>query len=108
MDICGNSACDCGTCAMPFARTPAQPSWWMGTPSRSMVPSRGLSRPLTTRSTVDLPAPFGPTMQVIAPAGQDTAGWPGCRSEEHTSELQLRQYLVCRLLLEKKNKKSSL
>src|SRR3712207_8372182 len=28
---------------------------------------------------------------------------PG-RSEEHTSELQSRQYLVCRLLLEKKNK----
>src|SRR3712207_7342612 len=26
-----------------------------------------------------------------------------CRSEEHTSELQSRQYLVCRLLLEKKN-----
>src|SRR3712207_7542726 len=26
------------------------------------------------------------------------------RSEEHTSELQSRQYLVCRLLLEKKNK----
>src|SRR3712207_7943599 len=28
------------------------------------------------------------------------------RSEEHTSELQSRQYLVCRLLLEKKNIKS--
>src|SRR3712207_6919362 len=28
----------------------------------------------------------------------------GCRSEEHTSELQSRQYLVCRLLLEKKKK----
>src|SRR3712207_7627398 len=28
----------------------------------------------------------------------------GRRSEEHTSELQSRQYLVCRLLLEKKNK----
>src|SRR3712207_7312651 len=28
----------------------------------------------------------------------------GCRSEEHTSELQSRQYLVCRLLLEKKHK----
>src|SRR3712207_7100783 len=28
---------------------------------------------------------------------------PGSRSEEHTSELQSRQYLVCRLLLEKKN-----
>src|SRR3712207_8232884 len=31
-------------------------------------------------------------------------GWQrGPRSEEHTSELQSRQYLVCRLLLEKKN-----
>src|SRR3712207_8950696 len=33
--------------------------------------------------------------------------FPGCegdRSEEHTSELQSRQYLVCRLLLEKKKK----
>src|SRR3712207_7784751 len=29
---------------------------------------------------------------------------PDHRSEEHTSELQSRQYLVCRLLLEKKNK----
>src|SRR3712207_7419473 len=40
--------------------------------------------------------PDGPTVSV--PAG-DTA-----RSEEHTSELQSRQYLVCRLLLEKKKK----
>src|SRR5438445_9548540 len=30
----------------------------------------------------------------------------GPRSEEHTSELQSRQYLVCRLLLEKKKKKT--
>src|SRR3712207_7144519 len=30
------------------------------------------------------------------------------RSEEHTSELQSRQYLVCRLLLEKKTKIASL
>src|SRR3712207_8960429 len=29
------------------------------------------------------------------------------RSEEHTSELQSRQYLVCRLLLEKKNNLSA-
>src|SRR6476620_10196174 len=28
------------------------------------------------------------------------------RSEEHTSELQSRQYLVCRLLLEKKNRRA--
>src|SRR3712207_8524598 len=32
----------------------------------------------------------------------DVALLPGLRSEEHTSELQSRQYLVCRLLLEKK------
>src|SRR3712207_7627202 len=30
------------------------------------------------------------------------------RSEEHTSELQSRQYLVCRLLLEKKKKYSKM
>src|SRR5947209_9577065 len=30
------------------------------------------------------------------------ARFPAGRSEEHTSELQSRQYLVCRLLLEKK------
>src|SRR3712207_8984308 len=32
-------------------------------------------------------------------------GGRGGRSEEHTSELQSRQYLVCRLLLETKNTK---
>src|SRR5947209_15950992 len=32
-------------------------------------------------------------------------GFQQKRSEEHTSELQSRQYLVCRLLLEKKKKK---
>src|SRR3712207_7013039 len=31
---------------------------------------------------------------------------PDARSEEHTSELQSRQYLVCRLLLEKKKETS--
>src|SRR3712207_8695881 len=30
------------------------------------------------------------------------SAYPAYRSEEHTSELQSRQYLVCRLLLEKK------
>src|SRR3712207_8656828 len=32
------------------------------------------------------------------------SNWENVRSEEHTSELQSRQYLVCRLLLEKKKK----
>src|SRR3712207_7376137 len=36
--------------------------------------------------------------------GAGHAGAHGARSEEHTSELQSRQYLVCRLLLEKKKK----
>src|SRR3712207_9181518 len=34
--------------------------------------------------------------------GNPQARLPDKRSEEHTSELQSRQYLVCRLLLEKK------
>src|SRR3712207_7220993 len=34
-------------------------------------------------------------------------GGPSPRSEEHTSELQSRQYLVCRLLLEKKTRHCS-
>src|SRR3712207_7061971 len=35
----------------------------------------------------------------------DNVSFNDARSEEHTSELQSRQYLVCRLLLEKKKKK---
>src|SRR3712207_2117776 len=34
--------------------------------------------------------------------GEATRAFVNMRSEEHTSELQSRQYLVCRLLLEKK------
>src|SRR5439155_20165212 len=34
---------------------------------------------------------------------RSSAGWRATRSEEHTSELQSRGHLVCRLLLEKKN-----
>src|SRR3712207_6983436 len=40
----------------------------------------------------------------IVRAHVSAAGAKGGRSEEHTSELQSRQYLVCRLLLEKKKK----
>src|SRR5256886_6121659 len=41
----------------------------------------------------------------FAGAGDTSSGWlsrHGCRSEEHTSELQSQSNLVCRLLLEKK------
>src|SRR3712207_8574940 len=51
-------------------------------------------------------------VEVTAPRLGETVLDPACgtggflveRSEEHTSELQSRQYLVCRLLLEKKNR----
>src|SRR3712207_8257219 len=40
----------------------------------------------------------------VALPSTNTAQFRQRRSEEHTSELQSRQYIVCRLLLEKKNK----
>src|SRR3712207_7320962 len=42
-----------------------------------------------------------PTTTGTSPSRRGRRAW---RSEEHTSELQSRQYLVCRLLLEKKKK----
>src|SRR5690606_40243536 len=42
---------------------------------------------------------------IIARVALRWRGRRGGRSEEHTSELQSRENLVCRLLLEKKNKK---
>src|SRR5258707_1754833 len=41
-------------------------------------------------------------LDVILPPRKDVHRQRQARSEEHTSELQSRQYLVCRLLLEKK------
>src|SRR5690625_3738418 len=43
---------------------------------------------------------FDPRLKVIV----TSSGWTQMRSEEHTSELQSRGHLVCRLLLEKKEK----
>src|SRR3712207_6866861 len=44
---------------------------------------------------------------LAVPVRRRVAAAPQPRSEEHTSELQSRQYLVCRLLLEKKNNNRS-
>src|SRR3712207_8558967 len=44
------------------------------------------------------------TVQSPVPHASSSTQPVGPRSEEHTSELQSRQYLVCRLLLEKKKK----
>src|SRR3712207_7080053 len=64
--------------------------------------------------------PFGP--RAAQGVGGSDRSWPGRagsrphtgrqvqtdRSEEHTSELQSRQYLVCRLLLEKKKNSATI
>src|SRR5215217_9703225 len=65
-------------------------------------PPRSTLFPYTTlfRSPGERQGGRGPAGGRAAPAGRGTPG--GGRSEEHTSELQSRQYLVCRLLLEKK------
>src|SRR5258707_3608074 len=53
---------------------------------------------------VELPDVVEELVSVLAPEQQHAVprAVVGGRSEEHTSELQSRQYLVCRLLLEKK------
>src|SRR5437764_14074632 len=62
---------------------------YMGCSSATRVAPSGFPR--STRAT------FPPACRIPG----------GTRSEEHTSELQSPMYLVCRLLLEKKNKKNN-
>src|SRR6266511_6087582 len=50
-----------------------------------------------------LPIFTSPKFPISTPLSRYAPG-RRCRSEEHTSELQSRENLVCRLLLEKKNK----
>src|SRR3712207_8766399 len=82
-------------------------------------PPRSTLFPYTTlfRSRPGCGREVGSTVGAVLSGRRDAeAGCPrwwvvdcsGVRSEEHTSELQSRQYLVCRLLLEKKNKFQSL
>src|SRR5690554_7125609 len=85
----------------------------------NMRPYTGCSSLLTCpdeQSTISAPASWKaraikmassgvmpPSTQSCAEIRTDIGRWSG-RSEEHTSELQSRPHLVCRLLLEKKNK----
>src|SRR3712207_9020862 len=79
-------------------------------PRSTLFPYTTLFR--SSRSRCGTPAP--PPRRSPTPPGT-AACWPSIRprpappprSEEHTSELQSRQYLVCRLLLEKKIYSSS-
>src|SRR3712207_8375757 len=49
---------------------------------------------------------YAASFTVASEPGAAVLTW-SARSEEHTSELQSRQYLVCRLLLEKKKTKAT-
>src|SRR5947209_13661732 len=75
--------------ALPIS--PSTPPSWHTSP-RPSAPNLGPS-PTPT------PAPWATCWPAASPKA---------RSEEHTSELQSRQYLVCRLLLEKKKTKDLL
>src|SRR3712207_7163504 len=67
--------------------------------SATETPSRASSRSCCTASSVQGRSCVASNRVIGALL------FAGCRrSEEHTSELQSRQYLVCRLLLEKKKK----
>src|SRR2546422_1845939 len=80
---------------------------------RSFSSSRSIRSP--TRSKLAMPRSFHPgtlKFRYYRNAARLSQGGPGAcssslalRSEEHTSELQSRLHLVCRLLLEKKKKK---
>src|SRR5436305_7985803 len=69
-------------------------------------PPRSTLFPYTTlfRSPVRHRGPCPPTGRRRGSPALRRSPWPCERSEEHTSELQSRPHLVCRLLLEKKNK----
>src|SRR5882757_11578726 len=69
-------------------------------------PPRSTLFPYTTLFQISLDGATQETYAKQRPGGDLAKVLASChRSEEHTSELQSRQYLVCRLLLEKKNKR---
>src|SRR3712207_7237741 len=63
---------------------------------------------LRWRPLQPLPRGLGLIVELRPSAGGRPTTLTLPRSEEHTSELQSRQYLVCRLLLEKKKHRSTI
>src|SRR3712207_7316140 len=72
--------------------------------ARVFVGSSGVGWMYAMESNAVTPSLRLPVVAMIGNRALDDPGAFGVehRSEEHTSELQSRQYLVCRLLLEKK------
>src|SRR5438445_7813172 len=78
-------------------------------PRSTLFPYTTLFRSDGARNSPNRPARAPPPARATAPRPRRRGG-PSrapARSEEHTSELQSRQYLVCRLLLEKKKNTTS-
>src|SRR3712207_7479265 len=71
---------------------------------RSVGASNSARRGSSTPSTSRMRETTRVASSECPPSAKKPSSTP--RSEEHTSELQSRQYLVCRLLLEKKKKKT--
>src|SRR3712207_8447802 len=74
-------------------------------PRSTLFPYTTLFRSIATRPGTVVPAQaeVDDLEPLTAPVDEEfRVAAMGLRSEEHTSELQSRQYLVCRLLLEKK------
>src|SRR5690554_7491910 len=91
-----------------------------GSPGAPAVTKFASGAGLTVKTKVEVPHVLLTVIFATCPAGLAggvNAGMspvplaakpiPGLRSEEHTSELQSRPHLVCRLLLEKKKKDQS-
>src|SRR5947209_16262325 len=77
------------------------PAWTVCTTASSGSYARRIACILNESVRITPPNPIVPRSRSPRMTGDSVAGCS--RSEEHTSELQSRQYLVCRLLLEKKN-----
>src|SRR3712207_8369282 len=76
----------------------------LGAPDGPTTPSRSPVHPEPTTPALSADADWWREAVVYQIYIRSFADGNGDRSEEHTSELQSRQYLVCRLLLEKKKK----
>src|SRR5690606_40669144 len=90
------------TCALPISRrtrTATARSGWPPRPPRSTRTGSATSRSCGARAAPAGPPPPPPGTPAAPPPRSSRCGR---RSEEHTSELQSRENLVCRLLLEKK------
>src|SRR5687768_18078523 len=90
------------TCALPISRAPATRAWW---PVRAASGPTAATCPPRAAPTWVRKRGRPPARKIPSARGSDSTrlrrgvATPQARSEEHTSELQSRLHLVCRLLL---------